>query len=169
MIIGNAQPKFNYGLNNSFKYKNLDLNVFFQGVYGNHVYNQNRTGREAYSGGSSFPTSPVIKDYWTPENQTNIPAFTGLQYLNSSRWVEDGSYFRLKNITLGYSLSKQILNKAKIEQARIYVSGNNLWTATKYKGYDPEASIGQDSNQAGIDRGVYPSTKSIIIGIDLTF
>ena len=169
VIIGNAQPKFNYGLNNSFKYKNLDLNVFFQGVYGNHVYNQNRTGREAYSGGSSFPTSPVIKDYWTPENQTNIPAFTGLQYLNSSRWVEDGSYFRLKNITLGYSLSKQILNKAKIEQARIYVSGNNLWTATKYKGYDPEASIGQDSNQAGIDRGVYPSTKSIIIGIDLTF
>ncbi len=169
VVIGNAQPKFNYGLNNSFRYKNFDLNIFFQGVYGNHIYNQNRVRREAYSGGGSFPTNPSIINYWRPDNQTGIPAFSGSEYANSSRWVEDGSYFRLKNITVGYSLPKGLMNKARISQARVYLSGNNLWTATNYKGFDPEASMGQDASGAGIDRGVYPTTKSIVIGIDLTF
>ncbi|MDE5929611.1 MAG: TonB-dependent receptor, partial [Muribaculaceae bacterium] len=88
-IIGNAQPKFTYGLNNTFHYRDFDLNIFFQGVYGNDIYNQNRVRRENYTGGDAFPTSPVIADHWTPEHQTDVPAFSGTEYVNSSRWVED--------------------------------------------------------------------------------
>lgn len=168
-IIGNAQPKFTYGINNTFRYRGFDLNVFFQGVYGNDVYNQNRVRRESYSGGASFPTSPVIADHWTPQNQTDVPAFSGTEYVNSSRWVEDGSYFRLKNITLGYSLPKTVLNKMHLNQLRVSVSGTNLWTITNYSGYDPEASMGMDAYGAGIDRGIYPSSKSWSVGLDITF
>lgn len=167
-IIGNAQPKFSFGFNNTFTIYNFDLNIFWQGVAGNDVYNQNRVRREAYSS-SAFPTDPVIKQHWTPENQTDIPSFSGVEYVNSSRWVENGSYLRLKNITLGYRLPQQLLNKIGFTQARIYVSANNLLTITKYTGFDPEASIGNDAVAAGVDRGIYPSSKSFLMGLDITF
>lgn len=115
-IIGNAQPKFTYGINNTFKYRNIDINIFFQGVYGNDTYNQNRVRRESYSGGGAFPTSLVIKDHWTASHQTDIPSFTGVEYVNSSRWVEDGSYLRLKNLTIGYNLPKKLLHKTHLSQ-----------------------------------------------------
>ena len=169
VIIGNAQPKFTYGLNNTFNYKGFDLNIFFQGVYGNKIYNQNRVRRESYSGGGAFPTHPSIRDHWTPANQTNIPSFTGTQYTNSSRWVEDGSYLRLKSLTLGYNLPNKLLKKAYMSQLRVYVSAHNLWTITNYSGDDPEASMGIDARGAGIDRGIYPSAKSWIVGVDITF
>ncbi|MDE5642564.1 MAG: TonB-dependent receptor [Muribaculaceae bacterium] len=168
-IIGNAQPKFTYGLNNTFHYRDFDLNIFFQGVYGNDIYNQNRVRRENYTGGDAFPTSPVIADHWTPEHQTDVPAFSGTEYVNSSRWVEDGSYFRLKNITLGYTLPQSWLRRIRFASARLSVSATNLFTLTNYSGYDPEASMGMDAYGAGIDRGVYPSAKSWSIGLDLTF
>ncbi len=170
VIIGNAQPKFNYGINNTLNYKGFDLNIFFQGVYGNEIYNQNRIRRENYSGGSGFGTHPVMRDHWTPTNQTDVPAFSGTEYVNSSRWVEDGSYLRLKNITLGYRLPESWLNTIKLTNARLYLSGSNLLTFTNYTGYDPEASMGTDaSGSAGIDRGVYPSAKSVVIGLDISF
>lgn len=168
-IIGNAQPKFTYGLNNTFHYRDFDLNVFFQGVYGNDIYNQNRVRREHYDGGAAFPTGAVIASHWTPENQTDVPAFSGQEYVNSSRWVEDGSYFRLKNITLGYSLPQSVLKKIKFSQIRLSVSATNLFTCTHYSGYDPEASMGMDAYGAGIDRGIYPSNKSWTIGMDINF
>lgn len=168
-IIGNAQPKFTYGLNNTLHYRNFDLNIFFQGVYGNDVYNQNRVRRENYTGGGAFPTSTVMADHWTPEHQTNVPSFTANEYVNSSRWVEDGSYFRLKNLTLGYSLPATALRKIHFTQVRLSVSATNLFTLTNYSGYDPEASMGMDAYGAGIDRGIYPSAKSWSIGLDLTF
>ena len=168
-IIGNAQPKFTYGINNTFRYRNFDLNIFFQGVYGNDVYNQNRVRRESYSGGGAFPTSPEIARHWTPAHQTDVPAFSGTEQVNSSRWVEDGSYLRLKNLTLGYSLPEKALRKMHLSQLRLYVSAANLWTATNYSGYDPEASMGMDAYGAGIDRGIYPSAKSWIVGLDITF
>ncbi len=168
-IIGNAQPKYTFGLNNTIRWKNFDLNIFFQGVYGNDVYNQNRVRRESYSGGGAFPTSPDIANHWTSTNQTNIPSFTGSEYANSSRWVEDGSYLRLKNLTIGYNIPSSFLQKLKFTQFRIYVSATNLWTITHYRGYDPEASMGIDASGAGIDRGIYPSTKSWVIGLDITF
>lgn len=167
-IIGNAQPKYSFGFNNTFTIYNFDLNIFWQGLAGNDVYNQNRVRREAYSS-SAFPTDPIIKQHWTPENQTNIPSFSGVEYVNSSRWVENGSYLRLKNITFGYRLPQQFLNKIGFSQARIYVSANNLLTITKYTGFDPEASIGNDAVAAGVDRGIYPSSKSFLMGLDITF
>lgn len=169
VVIGNAQPKFTYGINNTFRYRNFDLNVFFQGVYGNDIYNQNRVRRESYSGNGAFPTSPVIAKHWTPEHQTNIPAFSGSEMVNSSRWVEDGSYLRLKHLTLGYTLPQKALRKIHLAQLRVYVSASNLWTLTDYTGYDPEASMGMDAYGAGIDRGIYPSAKSWVVGLDLTF
>ena len=98
-IIGNAQPKLSFGFNNTFTIFDFDLNIFWQGVSGNDIYNQNRIRRETYSS-DAFPTSTVMKNHWTPENPTNIPAFSGAEYVNSSRWVEKGDYLRLKNITL---------------------------------------------------------------------
>lgn len=167
-IIGNAQPKFSFGFNNTFTIYDFDLNIFWQGVSGNHIYNQNRVRRESYSS-DAFPTSPVMKDHWTPENQTNIPAFSGSEYVNSSRWVERGDYLRLKNITLGYRIPRNILSKIGCSSARIYVSANNLWTITNYTGFDPEASMGADADAAGVDRGVYPSSKSFLVGLDISF
>ena len=89
--------------------------------------------------------------------------------VNSSRWVEKGDYLRLKNITLGYRIPHKILSKIGCSSARIYVSANNLWTITNYSGFDPEASMGADSDAAGVDRGVYPSSKSFLVGLDISF
>ena len=82
-IIGNAQPTWSFGFNNTFTIYNFDLNIFWQGVAGNDVYNQNRVRREVYSS-DAFPTNPVIKERWTPENETDIPSFSGTEYVNSS-------------------------------------------------------------------------------------
>lgn len=167
-IIGNAQPKFNFGFNNTFTIYDFDLNIFWQGVSGNDIYNQNRIRREYYSS-DAFPTNPVIKQHWTPENPTNIPAFSGVEYVNSSRWVEKGAYLRLKNITLGYRVPRKILSKFGCSSARIYFSANNLWTITDYTGFDPEASMGVDAGAAGVDYAVYPSSKSFLVGLDISF
>lgn len=167
-IIGNAQPNYSVGWNNSFSYRNFDFNLFWQGVFGNKVYNQNRIRREAFTS-DALPTSTVAKDHWTPENQSDVPAFSGLEYLNSSRWVEDGSYLRLKNISLAYRLPGKILEKLNISSAKFYVSASNLCTITSYSGFDPEASMGRDAWDAGVDRGIYPTSKSFVLGLDITF
>ena len=167
-IIGNAQPKYSFGFNNTFKIFDFDVNVFFQGVSGNDIYNQNRIRRETYSS-DAFPTSPVIKEHWTPMNESDIPAFSGSEYINSSRWVEKGDYLRLKNISIGYSIPNKVLSKFGVTSARIYLSANNLLTLTSYSGFDPEASMGSDSDAAGVDRGVYPASKSFLIGLDFKF
>ena len=165
-VIGNAQPEGIFGINNTFTWKNLDLNIFFQGVWGNEIYNVNRVRRETFS--DVFPTSPTVREHWTPDNQTEYPAFTGKQLLNTDRWVEDGSYFRLKNVSLGYRFPQKWMSKIRVSQLRIYVSGSNLWTLTGYSGYDPEGANGMDAS-AGVDYGVYPSVRSVVFGIDLTF
>lgn len=165
-LIGNAQPKGIYGINNTFRYKGFDLNIFLQGVWGNDVWNMNRVRRETYN--DAFPTSPVIRDHWTPENQTEMPSFTGKEIMSSSRWLEDGSYLVLKNVSLGYTFPEKWMSKIKVSRLRLYVSGNNLYTFTKYSGYDPEASDAMDK-EAGVDFGVYPSVRSFVFGIDLTF
>lgn len=167
-IIGNAQPTWSFGFNNTFTIYNFDVNIFWQGVAGNDVYNQNRVRRESYSS-SAFPTSVKMKEHWTPEHETDIPSFSGTQYSNSSRWVEKGAYLRLKNITLGYRLPQTFLSRIGFSAARIYMSANNLWTITDYTGFDPEASMGSDAVAAGVDRGIYPSSKSFLVGLDITF
>jgi TonB-linked SusC/RagA family outer membrane protein len=170
VVIGNAQPKYVFGWNNTIVFKNFDANIFFQGVTGNSIYNQNRIRREAYTS-DAFPTDPLVKNHYTISNQqTEVPAFNGVEMLNSSRWVEDGSYLRLKNVSLGYKFDEKLLEKTKIFSAiRFYVSASNLLTVTKYTGFDPEASIGKDASAAGVDRSVYPSQKSFVIGLNASF
>ena len=168
--IGSAQPKWTFGWNNNFAFRNFDLNVFVNGVQGNKVYNISRVRLET-STSDGDATSVKILNHWTPGNEnTDVPSFKGANdgRLNSSRWLEDGSYIRLSNISLGYTLPDSFLGRVKISSARIYISGSNLVTITKYSGYDPEASSDADA-RAGIDLANYPSQKSYSIGLDIKF
>ena len=169
--MGNTMPKFSYGWNNTFTYKGLELNVLLQGVLGNKIYNLSRVYTDRTSSDADA-TSTRILDRWTPTHQdTSVPSFAGTnksEKLQSNRWLEDGSYLRLKNITLGYNLPTSLLGGAKISAARIYVSGVNLVTVTKYSGYDPEARTGVDTF-GGIDLASYPAQKSYTVGLNVTF
>lgn len=170
-VIGSALPDYTFGWNNTFRYGNLDLNIFIQGVQGNDIYNLGRV-RSDRTSGDADATGAAILDRWTPQNEdTNVPSFEGTnsqEQLQSSRWLEDGSYIRFKNIALGYSFPSEILDKLNISKARLYVSGTNLITITDYTGYDPE-STNQVDTQAGLDTSSYPSQKVITVGLDLGF
>ncbi|WP_183114872.1 TonB-dependent receptor [Flagellimonas pelagia] len=169
-VMGSTQPKFTYGWNNSFQYKNFDLNILLQGTEGNKVYNLTRVRSERTSSDADA-TDRRILSRWTPDNQnTNVPSFEGSnQYekLQSSRWLEDGSYLRVKNVTLGYDLTDALKNTF-ISYARIYVGGVNLFTFTDYTGYDPEASTNVGT-LGGIDMAPYPSQRTFTVGLNLTF
>ncbi len=171
VIMGNTFPKFNYGWNNTFTYGSFELNALIQGVSGNKIYNLARVYTDR-SSADADATSTRILDRWTPTHQnTDVPSFAGSvqgEKLQSSRWLEDGSYVRLKNVTLSYNLPVSVLTAAKISAARLYVSGVNLVTLTKYTGYDPESRSGVDT-YGGIDLASYPAQKSYTIGLNVTF
>jgi TonB-linked SusC/RagA family outer membrane protein len=170
-IMGTTLPKFTYGWSNNFSYSNFDLSVLMQGAYGNKVYNLSRVRTERSSSDADATDVRILKR-WSPENQnTNVPSFLGsnqYEQIQSSRWLENGSYLRIKTITLAYNIPQALLEKIKIDMARIYVSGVNLFTFTKYTGYDPEESTNVDT-RGGIDFAAYPSQKSYTVGINLTF
>jgi TonB-linked SusC/RagA family outer membrane protein len=169
-LIGNAQPKFLGGITNTLSYLNFDLSVFFQGSYGNKIFNQNRQQLELLTGQQNAST--VAYDRWTPTNPTNEVqrAFEDPAAVNTSRYVEDGSFLRLKNITLGYNLPKSIASKIHSSQIKVYVSAANLATWTKYTGFDPEVSRNEQSTLGqGIDYSVYPSSKSFLAGLSISF
>lgn len=169
-IMGTTLPKFTYGWSNNFSFKSFDLNVLIQGVAGRKIYNISRV-RSERSSSDADATDIRILDRWTPTNQnTSVPSFIGsnqYEQLQSSRWLEDGSYMRIKVITLGYNLPESILKKSKIALARIYVSGVNLFTFTKYTGFDPEESTNVDA-LGGIDYAAYPSQKTFTVGLNIT-
>ena len=171
VIMGNAQPDFTYGWNNTFAYGGFDLNVFIQGVYGNDIYNLGRVRTERTSGDSDA-TSALILNRWTTQNEnTDVPSFEGstaFPQISTSRWLEDGSYLRIKNISLGYTIPKKVLDKLNIGSARISFSGTNLFTFTDYSGFEPEASTGVDT-RLGIDLATYPSQKIYTFGLDIEF
>ncbi len=182
-VIGNSSPDFVYGWNNNLSYKAFSLSILFQGSHGNDIFNATRIKTEDPSIGAS----PALNDRWTPENQnTDVPAFIDqvtrrdaqlgpakVKIGNdnrSSRWVEDGSYFRLKNLTFGYNLPSSLIEKINITSLRVFVTGTNVFTLTKYSGYDPEVSsfnIGTDSGR-GIDISNYPTVKTVTFGINVT-
>jgi TonB-dependent starch-binding outer membrane protein SusC len=168
--VGNAQPKYTFGWSNTFTFKNIDLNVFVQGSQGGQIYNISRVRFETTSGDADA-TSVKILNRWSPTNEnTDVPSFQGStksENLQSTRWLENGSYVRIKNISLGYTLPGSVFNK-KIQSARLYVSGTNLITFTKYSGFDPEASSGVDG-YAGVDLATYPSQKAVTIGLNINF
>lgn len=166
VITGNPNPKFIAGLSTNLSYKNFDLGIFLTGTYGNDIYNVSRASFENPLGQRNLLEGVV--DHWTPDNPNNEFAspLQGGRLPITDRFVEDGSFLRCRNITLGYRLPAI----KGISSARIYVSTNNLFTVTNYTGYDPEVNTYAGSNTAiGIDNLVYPSARSVLGGIQLTF
>ncbi|GAC1372306.1 MAG: TonB-dependent receptor [Hymenobacter sp.] len=170
-FIGNPNPKFTYGLNNTFGYKGFDLNIFLQGSQGNDVYNLNRYYLE---GGLAAATNAgtIALDRWTPTHtNTTIPraVFNDPNQNNrvSSHYVEDGSYMRIKLLTLGYTLPAGMLSSLHSQRIRVYASAQNLLTVTKYTGFDPE--LGNQGGSFGIDRGIYPQSRVFLAGLNLGF
>ncbi|HMI65902.1 MAG TPA: TonB-dependent receptor [Cyclobacteriaceae bacterium] len=170
-ILGNAQPKFIGGLTNNFSYKGVELIIFLQGSYGNNIFNANRLWLENVAGSNN--NSTAVLNRWTPTNPSNeIPRATasaagGANFV-ISRAIENGSYLRAKVITLSYSLQPGVLKTLRLKNAKIYISGQNLFTITHYTGYDPEVSVfGQDNLSMGTDYGTYPSTKTYLMGINI--
>ncbi|TCO10692.1 SusC/RagA family TonB-linked outer membrane protein [Natronoflexus pectinivorans] len=175
-IIGNFLPDFSYGINFNAEYRNFDLSLLIQGVYGNDIYN----GTAVLTQGMMrlFNMDKAVLDAWTPNNtNTDMPrAISGDPNRNarvSDRFVEDGSYMRLKNLTLGYNISDEVLASTfrnSIRGVRLYVTAQNLLTITNYSGYDPEiASYGNNTLRHGVDLGQYPQPRTFIFGVRASF
>lgn len=171
-IIGNALPKFTGGFNNTISYKNLDLSILMTFSYGNDILNGTRYSAES---GTGFNGSLTLLNRWRNEgDMTDIPKINYIDPAGnrrfSDRWLEDGSYLRAKNVTLGYTLPKDFLRKTSIKTSRIYLTAQNLFTLTKYTGYDPEASsFNSRVTEIGIDQGTYPQYRALILGLSVGF
>lgn len=162
--IGCAQPDFIYGMTNTFSYAGLNLSVFLQGSQGNDIFNASRIDTE---GMFDFRNqSKAVLDRWKrPGMITDIPRVGNIENShNSTRFVEDGSYLRLKTVTLSYDFNKKWLKKMHLSKLQAYVTGQNLLTLTKYSGYDPEVNAyGADAVAQGVDYGTYPQSKALIL------
>jgi len=171
--IGNPNPKFNYGFTNTFRYKNVDLSIFIQGTAGNKLMNLTRaSGTNNYTLGTNFLTEAA--DFYTADNlDATFPRPSTYDHINnavSTRNIEDGSYLRIQNVTLGYSLPSDVISKIKLSRLRFYATAQNLFTFTKYEGYDPEVgSYNQDALLSGIDNGRYPTPRQITFGFNVEF
>ena len=170
-VIGNALPKWYGGITNTFNYKGVDLSVMFQFNYGNDVYNATRL-YATQSNSQRKNLLAEVADRWTPTNASNkVPSYDGY-IVNDvySRFVEDGSFLRLKNITLGYTLPHKWTRKFFVSKLRLYATGQNLFCLSKYSGYDPEVNSASNSPMTpGLDWGAYPKSKVFTFGIDLQF
>lgn len=178
VYLGSAIPKLTAGINLAANYKNIDLSVFFQGTYGNKIYSQLNQDIEGFYRGFTV-TQRYFDERWTGEGTSNTqprPSWNAKSNnaMPSSRFLEDGSYLRLKNLQLGYSISEKALKVTGLSKARVYLSGTNLLTLIKYSGLDPEMTLsnnsqGEGDGAAGIDWGTYPPAMTIMLGIDITF
>ncbi|PRX45696.1 SusC/RagA family TonB-linked outer membrane protein [Salegentibacter salegens] len=172
-VIGNPYPTLTMGLNLSAQYKNFDISMFIQGAYGHEIYNTNLYDLEGMP--RLFNSGVAVLNRWTGEGTSNtIPRALGApQNLNASdRFVEDGSYTRLKNLNIGYTFDENIFGES-LANLRIYISGQNLITLTDYSGLDPEIGVDnvlqQGAGAIGIDRGLYPQPTSLTFGLQLGF
>lgn len=171
VIAGTATPKMQWGFNNSLAYKNFELNVFVQGSHGNKIFNGTYAATAVPTSDVKFITLADAANYWTPSNSGSSfanPASKNKSWVESTQFLQDGSYVRLKNISLSYEINQKWL---KLATAKIYVSAQNVATITRYKGFDPEATstmAGSDTD-AGIDLGAYPSPKTITVGVQVKF
>ena len=175
--VGSPFPDFTFGIRLGGEWNNFDFNLFFDGMVGNKIYNYPRYRLE--SGNFNGNMSTVLANSWRPDNQnTDIPRFSKTdgadnKWAYSDRWLEDGSYLRLKTLDIGYTLPKNLTKKIRLENVRIYTSMENLFTLTKYSGYTPdlgESSVaGVDYNvfSRGIDQGRYPLPRTISFGIQV--
>lgn len=166
VITGNPNPDFILGFSSNLRYKNFDFSVFLSGSYGNDIYNLSR-----YSFENPLGQRNLLKEtanHWTADNPNNeyVGGYPGGRLPISDRFVEDGSYLRCKNISLGYTLPEI----KGINRARIYISANNLFTVTNYSGFDPEVnSFGGSNTAIGVDNLVYPAAKTFLGGVQITF
>lgn len=168
--IGDPNPDFIYGLNNTFRYKGFDLNVFINGVYGNDIFNVNLIQSLSVLTNTNQMASVVNR--WTPDNTITVIPRKNANYSEeqASRHIEDGSFLRLKNVSLGYNFYGKSMGMPWLKSAKVYISATNLLTITNYSGFDPEVnSLGQNNLNYGIDYGTYPMTKSVLFGIKLGF
>ena len=169
-IIGCGQPLHTGGFSNNFNWKNFDLNIFFSWSYGNDILNANRL---IFESGWKAQTNQLASyaGRWTPDNPTSdIPraGATGSEEY-SSRVIEDGSFLRLKNVSLGYTIPSRQLRKAGISSLRVYVSADNIWTLTNYSGPDPEVSTRNSVLTPGFDWSAYPRAYGFTAGVNITF
>ena len=165
-VIGNPSPDCIFGFNNTFSYKNFDLSIFFQGALGNQVWNGVRASHESMN--STYNQLATTLERWTGEGSSySMPRAIYADPNNNSRastrWLEDGAYAKLKNLTFGYTLPEKWIRKAKMKALRLYVSLDNLCTITNYSGLDPEAGL------SGLDYGVYPSARTYMFGVSVKF
>jgi TonB-linked SusC/RagA family outer membrane protein len=168
--LGSAQPKFTGSFTNTFTYGQFDLSVFFTGSYGNKIFNLLQQTLERPT--LTQNASATLLDRWSPSNPNGtvaratdapVPQVT-------DRYIENGSYLKLKNASLGYNFTNGIASKIKAKQIRIYVSAQNLATITKYSGLDPEVNFyDNDNTKQGIDFGTYPAVRTFLAGINVTF
>lgn len=178
--LGSPIPKFYGGLNLDFSYKAFDINAYFYGTYGNKIFNYEERNLESFQAPGFVGVENVSENYyenhWTTTNPSN--RYARVTYnddvsgnnVASSVYVENGSYLRLRNLTVGYTLPSAIAKKLAMSKLRVYVSTQNLFTITGYSGLDPE--IGQQNNSAtisGVDQGTYPSSKFYTLGLNVTF
>ena len=164
--IGKGMPDWTYGINLNVSWKSIDFSMMWQGTAGNDVFDATRRTDLSVSNLPSW-----MLNRWTGEGTSNrTPRFVvgdSYNWQSSDLYVYDGSYLRLKNIQLGYTLPQNITKRAMIESMRVFVAGENMLTFTKYHGFDPEISSGGTS--LGIDYGVYPQAKTWTVGVNVTF
>lgn len=168
--IGCAQPDFIYGLTNTFSYKGWGVNLFIEGSQGNDIFNASRIDTESMIDFRN-QAKTVLSRWKRPGMITDIPRVGNSENIhNSTRYIEDGSYIRLKSVTLSYDVNKKWLKKAHLSKLQAYITGQNLLTLTKYSGYDPEVNAyGTNAVAQGVDYGTYPQSKSIIFGLNVEF
>jgi TonB-dependent starch-binding outer membrane protein SusC len=178
VFFGNPNPDFTYGLNINLSYKNFDLTAFFYGAQGKDAINYVKWWTDFYPSFQGAKSKAALYGSWSPTNTgaTTPIAENASNFSNNntpnSYYLEDASYLRLKNLSIGYTVPTKILNRVKVDRLRIYAQATNLFTITKYSGLDPEIiANGNGANDAGqgFDAGVYPTVKQFLIGVNLNF
>ncbi|MDN5286936.1 MAG: TonB-linked outer membrane protein SusC/RagA family [Mucilaginibacter sp.] len=187
-LLGNPNPKFTGGLNLDFSYKRFDLNMFWYGSYGNKIWNDVKWYTDFYANFQGVKSKTALYDSWTPTHQNakapiqEIDGSFSTNTVPNSYYVENGSFLRLRNMQIGYTFDPQVLKSIGIDRFRVYISGANLITITKYSGVDPEitGSGSTNSNQAtnagstsstnfGVDRGNYSPNRTYLLGVQVKF
>ncbi len=173
-IIGNYQPDFTWGLTNTFTWKGIELTFMLTGSQGGEIMNQQARFSKSFNGDRN--AYKFVTNYWKSESdpgngQINKPRVTQntVQHLSSTYWIEDGSFVRIKNLRLGYTLPQRWTNKIGVGAAKFYVNGENLYVFSDYPNYDPEGSTYQTGAYVGLDYGAYPNPTVWTIGINLNF
>ncbi len=174
VFIGNPNPDFTYGLNLGLNYKGFDLSTFFFGSQGAEIFNYNKWWIDFWPSFQNQKSADLLYNSWTPSNTgAKTPKASNKSNFSNntqsvSYYVEDGSFFRMRNLQIGYTLPTDAINAIGLTKARIYVQGVNLFTATKYSGIDPDVNNGGDT-AFGVDFGNYPLVKQFIVGVNVSF